>query len=612
MKIQPLYDLQQEINRLFIAGSKFSKNDPRLSKLIPVFEKLGEKAPVFKKLAFDIDALTKAEAAESAEKLTTISTLLYSVLYTQGEMTETEVEHKEQEPHFDLKDIKTLYSYLELKPAIKALSESSQGRLEVVKEAKARGIFKDFRTYAYLDKGLGDKYAELAAYIENVIKEEAGKTIVPILLNSFSYEGRSEDVRRLSLLNHFRYEGIKGMIDKIMQGDAANLQAEAIKILSENVSNEDFIIELTSDKNKIIREAAYMGLAQLNTEKSQNKLKELYIKNRNRNKTNFELLVNALRHTDMKFTFNEIFEEVQNSFKEFININKEENNKIFVDAIENLRSNISILSQKNKPEVYGFLTNFLLDKNYNGVIKEKANLLSRYAENISYDIINLIASFSDDKRLLFYENIHKNMPSVSWKTPFYKNYFYESIHKGYPPAEIYDMFIKAYDAQFITLDDLIKGYSGKKYEYYANVSDIKDVSIIDRRWIDKLYKKAEKNKNGHVTVKMLQLIDAYEPVPCEKFNELLKTAAKQIEIYSVPAVFKMIMKRDLPDKYEFIYSVIKNSNFGRSNYYYGPLVESEIWNEFPKEYANKFNEMNNKNKFKIFEEIANKIEVANG
>ena len=43
--MKPLYDLQQELNRLFIAGSKFAKNDPRLQKHIPILKKLGEKLP---------------------------------------------------------------------------------------------------------------------------------------------------------------------------------------------------------------------------------------------------------------------------------------------------------------------------------------------------------------------------------------------------------------------------------------------------------------------------------------------------------------------------------------------------------------------------------------
>lgn len=611
MKIQPLYDLQQEVNRLFIAGSKFAKNDPRLLKLIPVFQKLGLKAPVFNKLASAISDLVKADSTETSEKLSAISTLLYSILYTQGEMSESEVEQKKQVPFYNLTDVTTSYSYLELKPVIKALSENNPGRLEVIKDADKKGIFKDFRTFAYLNKALGDKYTELAGYAEKIIKENTGKSIITILRDNFSHEGRTEDVRRLSLLHYFNYVGLKDIIDKIMEGNAVNLQAEAIRILSEDISNEDFIIELASDKNKIIREAAYMGLAAINTEKSQNKLTELYIKNRKINKTNTELLVKALSKSDLKFSFNEIFNQIRLSFDEFINSNEKTDNKIFISSIENLHANISILSKRDKPEIYEFLMGILLDNRYNNLIKGKAVLLSKFAENISRTIVEQLSVFSNEKKLLFLDNIYKNMPQVSWKIPFYKKYFYECVKMSYPPACIYDMFSKAYDAHYISLDDLIKAYSGKTNDYYVNVSDITDISILDRRWIDKLYVNVEKSKNNSVTVKMLQLIDTYESAPCEKFDNLLKIAVKQLDLYSVPVIFKIILRRDFPDKYEFIYSVINDANFGKQNYYYSFLVESDIWNNFPKEYASKFNEMNTKKKIKAFEEIAHKIATNN-
>ena len=79
--MKPLYDLQQELNRLFIAGSKFAKNDPRLQKHVPILKKLGEKAPVFNKLAQEVEALLQLESTQAAAKLLGVSTLLYSVLY---------------------------------------------------------------------------------------------------------------------------------------------------------------------------------------------------------------------------------------------------------------------------------------------------------------------------------------------------------------------------------------------------------------------------------------------------------------------------------------------------------------------------------------------------
>ena len=96
--MKPLYDLQQELNRLFIAGSKFAKNDPRLQKHVPILKKLGEKAPVFNKLAQEVESLLQVESTQAAEKLLNVATLLYSVLYTQGVTVEAEAQKSEQVP----------------------------------------------------------------------------------------------------------------------------------------------------------------------------------------------------------------------------------------------------------------------------------------------------------------------------------------------------------------------------------------------------------------------------------------------------------------------------------------------------------------------------------
>ena len=148
--MKPLYDLQQELNRLFIAGSKFAKNDPRLQKHIPILKKLGEKAPVFNKLAQEVESLLQVESTQAAEKLLNVATLLYSVLYTQGVTIEAETEKSEQVPTIALADVNTTYSYLQLKPVLQALTESKSGRLEVLKDAFERKLFDDSRTYGYL------------------------------------------------------------------------------------------------------------------------------------------------------------------------------------------------------------------------------------------------------------------------------------------------------------------------------------------------------------------------------------------------------------------------------------------------------------------------------
>ncbi|MDR2679198.1 MAG: HEAT repeat domain-containing protein [Tannerella sp.] len=265
MKLQPLYDLQQEINRLFIAGSKFAEGDLRLQKQIPVFYRLGEKAPVFTGLAKGLEALINADTQQSAEMLTSVSTLLYSILYTQGEPLEADLEIREQTPLIELKNVNTACSYRQLSPVIRALSTTRPGRLEILKRAKENGVFKDSRTFQYLDFALADRYGELADYVEQVIIPSVGKPMLPFLRRNFKYVDGTEHVRRLRLLDTFGSEEVPAMIEHILSESLPALQAEAVHILAKVPSNKELIAKLAGDRNKMVREAACDALAKMKT-----------------------------------------------------------------------------------------------------------------------------------------------------------------------------------------------------------------------------------------------------------------------------------------------------------------------------------------------------------
>ena len=263
MRIQALYDLQQEIDRLYIAGSKFAKDDPRLTKQLPVLNKLGEKAPVFKKLAQNVEELIQSDALESSEKLLNTGILLYSVLYTQGEMTEENVEQSELNSLFNLGELSSRISFLGLKPVIEALTSNKPGRTAIIEDAFKRGVFNDFRTFEYLDCGLGDKYSDLADYIEETIIPSVGIRMYPFIKKNFSYEGRTEDARRFRLLYRMKDPEINSMIKTVLEGSAVKLQVEAVKMLADDVANEELITQLTEDKHKPVREAASLALEKL-------------------------------------------------------------------------------------------------------------------------------------------------------------------------------------------------------------------------------------------------------------------------------------------------------------------------------------------------------------
>lgn len=590
MKLQPLYDLQQEINRLFIAGSKFSKGDPRIQKHIPVFNKLGERAPIFQKIASDLEELLNVDVQQSSEKLMAISILLYSVLYTQGETTETDVEEKIQQPNVDIKDVNTTYSYIQLKPVIEALTISNSGRLEVLKDALERNVFEDSRTFHYLVFALGDKYSELAEYVEKTIIPKVGKPIIPFLIQSFNFEDKTENVRKLRLLHHFKYEKLQEMVDKILSDSLPNLQAEAVSILSDNPDNEELIIKLADDKNKQVRESAYYALARLNTRTSLEKLKDVYLKNKN--KTNLPSIVGSLASSKLPFFFQEVFDQVSKTLDEFISLEKTADDKIIVDKLDKLSTELRIFKNKDSEQVYSLFNKIFQDKKFTELLSSKKNALGYTVNSLTNSISEWLHTFDKEKVMNFYEQNGIQLPDAEWKNEFCREYLHQSVEAGYPKEKIYDIFSGAFDKKIIRIEDL--------HDICAE--------RIDTRWIPKIYEIFNgKLKWNYEYDHALEIINGCEPDNCEKFNKLLIDLVGKVSPGDAVGIFELLIKRGLSNRFELIYSTLSKIQKNTSYYFYYRLQNNEIWKKFPKEYIPKFKELYERTKLEIFNNIMEEI-----
>ena len=608
MKLQALYDLQQELNRLFIAGSKFAKEDPRLKKYIPVLNKLGEKAPVFKMVATQIEELIVTNTQQSSEKLMNLSVLLYSILYTQGETVEAEGTESPQVPDIPLDEVHTTHSYLELKPALDALTTSNSGRVEILKEAYDRHIFNDSRTYAYLDKALNDKYSELADYIEETIIPSIGKPIIPFLLKGFKYEDRKENVRRLRLLHKMGNSRVPEMVETILSESLPALRVECVHILSEKADQEELILSLADDKNKQVREAAYMALAKMNTKTTLERLTSAFLKS----KKDIEGIVCALATTKLPYFFQDVYDQVVRSFEEFITLDKGEMDKVLENKLSKLAVSIEALTNKDKPEMPGLFTRILKDTAYNKLVRAKRVLLQHKAEQVTANIINCLSSMEPGKKLTFFENEIHEIPEVNWNRPLWNNYFYTAIEGNYPKDKIYDLFSPLFiKEQVITVWDLNNVYTSGRRTYYS-YDQIDDFELltdkIDPRWIALCYKKLEGEENVRFSYEpMLNMIDAYEGSKSEKFDKLLvKLTRKEVSKDDYQGlVFSLLVKRKVTGCFELIYNAMSKK---KHSYLLSGLSNLSIWKEFPEKYAAKFRELHKKNQLSGFGYIADEIE----
>ena len=606
--MKPLYDLQQELNRLFIAGSKFAKNDPRLQKYIPVLKKLGEKAPVFNKLAQEVEALLQVESQQSAEKLLNVSTLLYSVLYTQGVTIQAEATKALQEPNVSIADVNTTYSYLQLKPVLQALTQSNSGRLEVLKDAFERGIFKDSRTFGYLSYALADKYTELADYVLQTIIPTCGQAMLPFLLSDFRLEDRTENVRRLRLLHQLKYTEMDSLTDKIFSESLPNLQAEAISIIAEkkDTQTEDFIMSLTSDKNKLVREASYKALAILGTQRSIDKLLALY--ETNKAKGNAKALAEAISLLAIPSHYQPFLKKVYEQFNILLSIEKTDNNATVTNAFERFAIDLDILENKDCNEVYEFLSELLQSQKFNTLRK---NLFKNTYDPIPMKIVAILNSFEADKVVAFYDKHKQYLTFNSGYNDLWINFFWRAFsNDNFSKEQLFETFSTTLGKSVAT-GSMLEAFSGTNGYYTYTVRKCSEVRVdrIDPRWIPVFYSflRSLKKLHNNYALNTFIILDALEK-DGKSLDEWLLKALSETFSEDTIWLYHLILKRNLPNKYELVYHSLEKIKAGNAYYFLYNLSDTDFWKQFPKEYAQKFRILAEKNKLKIFKEIAEEIE----
>ena len=605
--MKPLYDLQQELNRLFIAGSKFAKNDPRLQKHVPILKKLGEKAPVFNKLAQEVEVMLQVESTQAAEKLLSVSTLLYSVLYTQGVTVEAEATKESQIPTIQLANVNTTYSYLQLKPVLQALTQSNSGRLEILQDAFERKVFDDSRTYGYLSYALADKYSELTYYVENTIIPACGKAMLPFLIADFRLEDKNENVRRLRLLHQLGYAEIGTLVDKIFSENLPNLQAEAINIIADkkDEQTEAFIISLTGDKNKAVRGAAYSALAKLGTQRSIDKLYELY--NTNKQKGNAELLAEAIAKVATPEYFLPFVEKIQERYQQLLTID-DSDEKALSAAFERFVIDIDILVNKDCEEVYTLFAEMLQNKEFNA--RRKKVFKNTYDPTANY-MMGVLNTLNSDKVLAFYDTHKQLLTYTNGYSDMWINYFYSAFkNEHYSKEKLFEVFSSQLEKSAAT-DNILEAFSGIAGAYAYNARKESEVRVdrLDPRWVDTFYSfiNSLKKLNNNYTYRALFVLDALEGTS-QRLDDLLLKALSQSYSDDMIWLFHLVLKRNFPNKFEVIYHTLERVKAGNSYYYLYYLSNADFWNKFPKEYVEKFRALAKKNKLNVFEDIADEIE----
>jgi hypothetical protein len=576
------------MDQLCINGIWLIRNNPRIIGALPVLKKSIDEDMAYRNLYSALEKSIKEDAAVNniIELFSEIYVSLnYLLRLNEKTIFPGERERTEQVPMFNMSDIAVKqHSFLDLGPLMSALTKSEKNRLEIIREAREKKLFDDFRIYPYLDKALTDKQLEVTELVKDIIKTDLGDKISPFILSRFECNDKDENLKRFELLCELKYEELDELLKEILESNVIKLQAKVIQYISNDVAYEDLLIKLSESPQKLLREKVLFGLVNLKTEKTEKKLYELYTKAiKKKNKGDIELLIKALSQTGLLYTFDDVLSQVRGIFNSIIIADKKADAELF----HSLRSGISVLKRKVRTNVYDFFLELLFHKDYNKIIGKRKYLLAQPATSVSYAIIDAIQDLDTEQLIAFYEKVIGEMEESEWKSPFYKMYLQESIRRGDSVEQIYDVFAPYYRSGNISIEDIAEMCG-------VNGSSQRIAGLIDNRWLDQLYETLEHAEEEDNIETLLQVLYLLEPDSSERYDQELIKAGKATKKHLLE-ITAMIMKRNLPDKYEIVYSLVKHCHDqGQSgSHALRQLLRATYWSEFPKAYAAKFRELKN-------------------
>lgn len=368
MSLNVLFELQNEVRRLFIAGSAVASGDMRLQKMIPQLQGLSESVPVLGRVAQAVNHVIEADSGEAAEKLLELGTLVNAIIHTLGR-TES------KEPLVPVMgtdtQLPTLLPYRKLSPLIQALTSKGQGRLEQLKQGHEEGLFLDFRTIGPAVSALDDSYSEIPDFIQHKVIPAYGGDALPPLLQQFKLDGGKGDARRLELIHELLLGEGLGLVSQAAHEGSTDVRVAAIGLLGNYPEQMEYILTQADDKKKEIRSAALFALARLGSEQAVERLyKALDSKDR-------ELAIEPIRVCQAYGLMNKVISHAENALERIVlqsNID---------EAAQQLLASIRSLEGKQSAEVVHLLQKLL---STSGFIKTETEAAQEAAVELLLDI----------------------------------------------------------------------------------------------------------------------------------------------------------------------------------------------------------------------------------
>ncbi|UKS24446.1 HEAT repeat domain-containing protein [Paenibacillus sp. HWE-109] len=549
MSIDLLFELQQDVRRLFIAGSGMASGDLRLQKVLPQLQKLGESAPVFNRMAQAVSQVLEAETSGSATKLLELGTLLSSVLYTQGK-TETKETLLPVEGS-DTK-LKTLIPYRKLQPFIEALTQKGQGRMEQLRQGYEEELFRDFRVIPAVVSALDDSYAEIPDFLQMKVLPAIGVEALPALQQQLKLGGGKGDARRLELIHGLQPASSLDLLLQAAANGSTEVRSAAIELLGDYTEQEEFLLEQAEDKKKDIRRAALMALSRLGTEQAiarlyqalSSKDQDIAIEPIQLCKAN-ALTISIIAHAEGLLEQIKMYHQVEPNTQQ-------------------LMADIRSLQGKRVPEVVEFLEKLLSTPEF--IIAET----ERVQEAAVQLLLDLDLPEADHFAVTLHEAYNRKFIAYSFRAAV----------KISPPEDVYERFChdlkdkKQLPAKELlrVLDELTP--SMYHFIHYSS-TDLTDSVQWDPRW-------------GHLLVKLdeEELVCRFAQEPDPKIIDYLVKKCQDRQNFNLNKTthtLLVLFNHRYPDAPELLMTILEKG--GTKQFYYLDRVQLALLHMLPRPYA---------------------------
>lgn len=271
MDTEPIYELRERLRAAAMAGTSLLSEDFRLRRAFEAFKPLETASPVFAKVGELTGKLLSPDCQNAQGALLDTITLVDAVICTlgtvdvKGEVESAGIINTEE----NAGSLIVNAPYSTLKELLEALATSGSGHYGYVCDTHENHpeLFRDYRVKYALVQALGASYAELADKVEQWMKEDNDKTILPLLYRDFDPKGKKEMVRRVKVISALAGAEANDFYIRMLEEAQKDVRLELIDALRHEPKNMTLLLDLSKTEKGKNKDKVFELLAEIKDDK---------------------------------------------------------------------------------------------------------------------------------------------------------------------------------------------------------------------------------------------------------------------------------------------------------------------------------------------------------